>query len=233
METRRRETGRRAPGGAERADGGPGGEAGGAAGEPRRLSPGDDRVHGGDSLHGALNSVPKVPDLEINEFRHDISSGGAGPRQTEASHEPSFAASLSRQALESRLKKSLRLSCQTGTHTKKTPKVCGLSIVRSYSWKTFEVREPSISACVDAKLERRSRPPPAHKARHGFESNFRVVAVTPLRAGPPHASLRKPQDTRSFRRSPCRLLPLTKPPRRAPRPGPTSPASAASPAPQR
>ena len=43
------------------------------------MSPGDDRVHGGDSLHGALNSVPKVPDLEIiNEFRHDISSGEAG-----------------------------------------------------------------------------------------------------------------------------------------------------------
>lgn len=46
------------------------------------MSPGDDRVHGGDSLHGALNSVPKVADLEIgNEFRHDISSGGAGPRR--------------------------------------------------------------------------------------------------------------------------------------------------------
>jgi len=43
---------------------------------------------------------------------------------------------------------------------------------------------------------------------------------------------RKPYRHRSFTRSPCRLS-LTKPPRRAPRPGPTSPCSAASPAPLR
>ena len=176
--------------------------------------------------------LPSFAPCVIAIFR-DLVSAEFRPRFSKKGPPEPSSLSASRVKSTSHYSKIASLSCyvinETETHTKKS---CGLSIVRSSSWNTFEVREPSISA-RDAKLERRSRPTGAHKARHGFESHFRVVAVTPLRAGTPHASLGKPQDTRSFRRSPCRLLPLTKPPRRAPRPGPTSPAFAASPAPPR
>ena len=200
------------------------------------MCPGHDRVHGGDSLHGSLNSGPKVAELFARQesfvmaiFRQELS----GALSASASSEPSRTVAL--EALESTQKFASAVIPTRYTYEKNAKFAKSLwtldrPIVQLENFRGSRALDFGV---FDAKLERRSRLALAHKARHGFESHFRVVAVTPLRAGTPHASLGKPQDTRSFRRSPCRLLPLTKPPRRAPRPGPTSPASAVSPAPPR
>ena len=176
--------------------------------------------------------LPSFAPCVIAIFR-DLVSAEFRPRFSKKGPPEPSSLSASRVKSTSHYSKIASLSCYVINETRDTYEKILWPLDRPIvQLETFEVREPSISA-RDAKLERRSRPTGAHKARHGFESHFRVVAVTPLRAGTPHASLGKPQDTRSFRRSPCRLLPLTKPPRRAPRPGPTSPAFAASPAPPR